>query len=177
MIGHRLQGDWPVLDRTVFAVPATTDEGRLVSASEVGVLNIPEENILLKERLHPGRIFLIDTEQGRIIADEEIKRELASQHPYGEWLRENMVALEDLTPAPLVPLPDHYTMVNRQRTFGYTQEDLNSAGADGPERRRALGSMGTDTALACCRTGALPTTTFALSRRSRSALDAIAKSW
>src|SRR5687767_8006012 len=126
-----------------------TKDDLVVMASEVGVLNIPEENILLKERLHPGRIFLIDTEQGRIIADEEIKRELASQHPYAEWLSEHMVALEDLKPAPLLPLPDHYTMLNRQRTFGYTQEDLKILLApmalNGEE---AIGSMGTDTALA-----------------------------
>ena len=126
-----------------------TKDDLVVMASEVGVLNIPEENILLKERLHPGRIFLIDTEQGRIIADEEIKSELASQHPYADWLAENMVALEDLKPAPLLPLPDHYTMLNRQRTFGYTQEDLKILLApmalNGEE---AIGSMGTDTALA-----------------------------
>src|SRR5687767_1215887 len=126
-----------------------TKDDLVVMASEVGVLDIPEENVLLKERLHPGRIFLIDTEQGRIIADEEIKRDLATQQPYGEWLQEHMVALEDLTPAPLLPQPDHYTMLNRQRTFGYTQEDLKILLApmalNGEE---AIGSMGTDTALA-----------------------------
>ncbi|HKY23501.1 MAG TPA: glutamate synthase large subunit [Vicinamibacterales bacterium] len=126
-----------------------TKDGLVVMASEVGVLDIPEENVLLKERLHPGRIFLVDTEQGRIIADEEIKHDLATQHPYAEWLEQNMVALEDLKPAPLLPLPDHYTMMNRQRTFGYTQEDLKILLApmalNGEE---ALGSMGTDTALA-----------------------------
>jgi glutamate synthase (NADPH) large chain len=126
-----------------------TKDDLVVMASEVGVLDIPEENVLLKERLHPGRIFLVDTEQGRIIADEEIKRELASERPYAEWLEANMVALEDLKPAPLLPLPDHYTMVNRQRTFGYTHEDLRILIApmaiNGEE---AIGSMGTDTALA-----------------------------
>jgi len=126
-----------------------TKDDLVVMASEVGVLDIPEENVLLKERLHPGRIFLIDTEQGRIIADEEIKRDLATARPYGEWLAEHMVALEDLKPAPLLPQPDHYTVVNRQRTFGYTQEDLKILIApmaiNGEE---AIGSMGTDTALA-----------------------------
>src|SRR5688500_3326417 len=126
-----------------------TKDDLVIMASEVGVLETPEENILLKERLHPGRIFLIDTEQGRIIADEEIKRELASQHPYGEWLSEHMVALEDLKPAPLLPLPDHYTMLNRQRTFGYTQEDLKILLAPmAMNGEEAIGSMGTDTALA-----------------------------
>jgi glutamate synthase (ferredoxin) len=126
-----------------------TKDDLVIMASEVGVLDVPEENILLKERLHPGRIFLVDTEQGRIIADEEIKRDLASERPYGQWLAENMIALEDLRPAPLLPLPDHYTMLNRQRTFGYTQEDLKILLApmalNGEE---AIGSMGTDTALA-----------------------------
>ena len=126
-----------------------TKDGLVVMASEVGVLDIPEENVLLKERLHPGRIFLVDTEKGRIIADEEIKHELASQLPYGEWLNENMVALEDLKPAPLLPLPDHYTMVNRQRTFGYTQEDLRILIAPmATNGEEAIGSMGTDTSLA-----------------------------
>ena len=101
-----------------------TKDDMVIMASEVGVLDIPEENILLKERLHPGRIFLIDTEQGRIISDEEIKKELTSAEPYGEWLKANLVALEDLKPAPLLPPPDHETVLNRQRTFGYTQEDL-----------------------------------------------------
>jgi glutamate synthase (ferredoxin) len=126
-----------------------TKDDLVVMASEVGVLDIPEENILLKERLHPGRIFLVDTEQGRIIADEEIKRELAAAQPYAQWLSEQMVSLEDLKPAPLLPLPDHYTMLNRQRTFGYTHEDLKlliaPMAVNGEE---AIGSMGTDTALA-----------------------------
>jgi glutamate synthase (NADPH/NADH) large chain len=126
-----------------------TKDDLVVMASEVGVLDIPDENILLKERLHPGRIFLVDTEQGRIIADEEIKRELGSRHPYAEWLKTHMVALEDLKPAPLIPPPDHETVRNRQRTFGYTQEDLKILLApmalNGEE---AIGSMGTDTSLA-----------------------------
>ena len=126
-----------------------TKDDLVVMASEVGVLDIPEENILLKGRLHPGRIFLIDTRQGRIIADEEIKRDLASEQPYSEWLNANMVALEDLRPAPILPLPDHYTMLNRQRTFGYTQEDLRILLAPMAQNgEEAIGSMGTDTALA-----------------------------
>ena len=126
-----------------------TKDDIVVMASEVGVLDIPEEDILLKERLHPGRIFLVDTEQGRIIADEEIKHELENAQPYAEWLKANLVTLEDLAPAPLLPPPDHETVLNRQRTFGYTQEDLRILIApmalDGEE---AIGSMGTDTALA-----------------------------
>ncbi len=115
-----------------------TKDDLVVMASEVGVLDIPEENILLKERLQPGRIFLVDTEQG---ASSPTRRSSASSRRSSrtrEWLDENMVALEDLKPAPLLPLPDHYTMLNRQRTFGYTQEDLQDpARADGAERRRS----------------------------------------
>src|ERR1041385_7098865 len=115
----------------------------------VGVLDIPEENILLKERLHPGRIFLVDTSQGRIISDDEIKRDLTSAQPYAEWLKANMVALENLKPAPLLPPPDHETVLNRQRTFGYTQEDLKILLAPMAQQgEEAIGSMGTDTPLA-----------------------------
>jgi len=126
-----------------------TKDGLVIMASEVGVLNIPEENILLKERLHPGKIFLVDTEQGRIIDDEEIKRELASAQPYGDWLTQNLVKLEDLQPAPLLAPPDHETVLNRQRSFGYTQEDLRLLLAPmALSGEEAIGSMGTDTALA-----------------------------
>ena len=126
-----------------------TKDDLVVMASEVGVLDIPDENILLKERLHPGRIFLIDTEQGRIIADEEIKKSLATAQPYAQWLADNMITLEELKPAPLLPLPDHYTMLNRQRTFGYTQEDLRILIAPMAQNgEEAIGSMGTDTSLA-----------------------------
>src|SRR3954471_22031458 len=126
-----------------------TRDGLVIMASEVGVLDIAPENIVVKERLHPGRIFLVDTAKGRIIADEEIKSELALAHPYEDWLRDNLIAIEDVPPAPYLPPPDHDTVVRRQRAFGYTQEDLRivlgpmAAGAEEP-----LGSMGTDTPLA-----------------------------
>src|SRR4051812_14191081 len=126
-----------------------TKDDMVIMASEVGVLDIPEENILMKERLHPGRIFLVDTKQGRIISDDEIKRELTSAQPYGDWLKDNMVALEDLAKAPLLPPPDHETVLNRQRTFGYTHEDLRILLAPmAMAGEEAIGSMGTDTALA-----------------------------
>ncbi|MBI4483188.1 MAG: glutamate synthase subunit alpha, partial [Acidobacteria bacterium] len=83
-----------------------TKDGLVVMASEVGVLDIPPENILLKERLHPGRMFLVDTAEGRIVDDEEIKHRFASEHPYGEWLRRHLVALGDLPEAPHLPEPD-----------------------------------------------------------------------
>src|SRR5678810_1433273 len=73
-----------------------TRDGMVVMASEVGVLDIPADEVLIKERLHPGRIFLVDTAQGRIVSDDEIKRELAAAHPYADWLRENLVDINDL---------------------------------------------------------------------------------
>ncbi len=126
----------------------TTDD-LVIMASEVGVLDIPAENIVVKERLHPGRIFLVDTEKGRIIADDEIKSELALAHPYEDWLKENLIAIEDVPAAPYLPPPDHETVLRRQRAFGYTQEDLKlvlgpmASGGEEP-----IGSMGTDTPLA-----------------------------
>ncbi len=126
----------------------TTDD-LVIMASEVGVLDIPPEHIVVKERLHPGRIFLVDTAKGRIVADEEIKSELALAHPYEEWLKQNLIAIEDVPPSPYLPPPDHETVLRRQRAFGYTQEDLKlvlgpmASGAEEP-----VGSMGTDTPLA-----------------------------
>src|SRR5207244_4729607 len=78
-----------------------TRDDLVVMASEVGVLDIPPEKVLVKERLHPGKIFLVDTAQGRIIDDDEIKAQLAAEHPYGDWLRQNQVRLEDVAAAPV----------------------------------------------------------------------------
>jgi glutamate synthase (ferredoxin) len=126
-----------------------TKDDLVVMASEVGVLDIPPENVLIKERLHPGRIFLIDTAQGRIVSDEEIKSSLAAEQPYRRWLAEHLVDIEDLPEAPYLPPPSHETVLRRQQMFGYTQEDLRillaPMGANGAE---PIGSMGTDTSLA-----------------------------
>jgi len=126
-----------------------TKDGLVILASETGVLDIPPQDVVRKGRLSPGRIFLVDTVQGRIIEDEEIKQQLANERPYGEWLREYHVALEDLPAAPEVPAPDHPTLLQRQIAFGYTYEDervvLAPMARDGVE---AIGSMGNDAALA-----------------------------
>ena len=126
-----------------------TKDDMVIMASEVGVLDVPPENVLVKERLHPGRIFLVDTAQGRIIDDAEIKAGLAAEHPYGEWLARELVHLDDLPPAGYTPPPARESVRRRQRAFGYTEEDLRilvgpmaAAGAE------PIGSMGTDTALA-----------------------------
>ncbi|MEO6875678.1 MAG: glutamate synthase large subunit, partial [Opitutaceae bacterium] len=126
-----------------------TKDGLVIMASETGVLDIPPENILRYGRLQPGRVFLVDTEQGRIIEDEEIKRQFANDRPYRQWLDEHLVHLEDLPAAPSVPPPDHDTLLQRQIAFGYTNEDerilLTPMARDGVE---AIGSMGNDGALA-----------------------------
>ncbi|PYR80148.1 MAG: glutamate synthase large subunit [Acidobacteria bacterium] len=126
-----------------------TRDGLVVMASEVGVLDLAPEEIILKERLHPGRIFLVDTAQGRIVDDEEIKRELAAAEPYGRWLAENLVDIDDLPPPPYLPRRSHESVLLRQQVFGYTDEDvrflLSPMAATGEE---PIGSMGSDSALA-----------------------------
>ena len=126
-----------------------TKDDLVVMASEVGVLDIEPERVAHKGRLQPGRIFLVDTKEGRIIADEEIKSSLAKEHPYGAWLKDNLVKLEDLPAGGEPAHPDHDTVTTRQFAFGYTQEDLNLIIA--PMAKTAvepIGSMGNDSPLA-----------------------------
>src|SRR3982751_1852012 len=128
-----------------------TDDGRVIMASESGVLPIAEENIVRKWRLQPGRMVLIDLHEGRIIEDEEIKSRLASEHPYGDWLRETQFNLGDLPPAPESDRTERSEtdLKSAQKAFGYTDEDLKfflepmAANGDDP-----VGSMGTDTPIA-----------------------------
>ncbi len=125
-----------------------TDDDVVVMASEVGVIDIDPSRVVAKGRLQPGKMFLIDTRQGRIIADDEIKSELASLHPYGEWLEAGIVELADLPDREHVVF-SHDSVLRRQQMFGYTHEELKilitPMAATGGE---ALGSMGTDTPLA-----------------------------
>ena len=125
-----------------------TDDGLVVLASEVGVLDIPAEKIIRKGRLQPGRMFLVDIEQGRIIEDDEIKDQLASAAPYGDWLQQGLVKLSDLPAREHIIYP-HSSVVRRQKAFGYTEEELRIIIA--PMARNGaepLGSMGTDTPIA-----------------------------
>jgi glutamate synthase (NADPH/NADH) large chain len=126
-----------------------TKDGLVVMASEAGVLDFPPDQIERKGRLQPGRMFLVDTEQGRIIEDEEIKRTICGAHPYRQWIDEHLVHLSDLPEAPRVEVPDHETLLQRQIAFGYTHEDerviITPMARDGVE---AVGSMGNDAALA-----------------------------
>ena len=126
-----------------------TKDQLLVMASEVGVLDVPPEAVAYKGRIQPGRMFLVDTAQGRIVDDEEIKAEIAGRRPYGDWLAQNRVVLDDLPEPPSVPEPGFETLHTRQRAFGITQEDLDLLMEPmATASKEAEGSMGTDTPLA-----------------------------
>ena len=125
-----------------------TDDGLVVMASEAGVLDLDPARVVKRMRLQPGRMFLVDTGQGRIISDEEIKAELAAENPYAEWLEREQFHLDDLPQGPYIRMP-HHRVVARQQAFGFTYEELNLLVA--PMARtgaEALGSMGTDTPIA-----------------------------
>ncbi|MGH3615253.1 MAG: glutamate synthase large subunit [Pseudonocardia sp.] len=125
-----------------------TDDGTVVLASEVGVLDVEPSAVIRKGRLEPGRMFLVDTAAGRLVDDAEIKDALAAEHPYADWLHAGIIALADL-PAREREMPTHAALTHRQQSFGYTEEELNvllkpmaKAGAE------PLGSMGNDAPLA-----------------------------
>ena len=126
-----------------------TKDDLVIMASEAGVLPIEPERVAFKGRLQPGRMFLVDMKEGRIVADEEIKEGIAKAHPYRQWLNENLVNLDDLpaveTASPETPV----SLIQQQTAFGYTFEELRlllaPMGRDGVE---AVGSMGSDTPLA-----------------------------
>jgi glutamate synthase (NADPH/NADH) large chain len=125
-----------------------TSDDLVIMASEVGVLDVAPEKVVQKGRLQPGRMFLVDTTQGRIVDDDEIKDALASGRPYQRWLDDQLVEV-DLLPAATHDLPEHGRVVQRQQTFGYTTEELKliiePMARTGAE---AIGSMGTDTPIA-----------------------------
>ena len=123
-----------------------TSDDRIVMASEMGVLKIPEEQIVTKWRLQPGKMLLVDLEQGRLIPDDEIKAQLAKSHPYREWLDRTQIVLEELPDAPTKGMRSNLPLLDRQQAFGYSQEDINilmtPMASTGEE---ANGSMGNDT--------------------------------
>jgi glutamate synthase domain-containing protein 2/glutamate synthase domain-containing protein 3 len=127
-----------------------TKDDLVIMASEVGVIPVEPKNIVRKWRLQPGKIFLIDQQKGRIVNDDEIKRELVDKRPWRKWLDEYMVDLDSLPTPQNVHQPDHDSLLVRQHAFGYTVEDLRilmtPMAVNGAE---AIGSMGTDTPLAC----------------------------
>ncbi len=126
-----------------------TTDGLAIIGSEAGVVEFPPEKIRIKGRLRPGRMFLVDTAEGRIISDNEIKSKIARQRPYRRWLDENRIELRGLFDAPKLVKSDPQTIAQRMRAFGYTREELKMVltpmGANGQE---PVGSMGNDTPLA-----------------------------
>ncbi|WP_270485112.1 glutamate synthase large subunit [Gordonia jacobaea] len=125
-----------------------TKDGLVVMASEVGVLDIDQADVVQKLRLQPGRMFLVDTEAGRIVDDEEIKDELAAEHPYAEWLEKGLVHIDHVKALPHEHM-SHHRVTLRQLVFGYTTEELNLLVAPMAKTgAEAIGSMGTDTPIA-----------------------------
>jgi glutamate synthase (NADPH/NADH) large chain len=123
-----------------------TGDDRVIMASEAGVLPVPEENIVARWRLQPGRMLLIDTEKGRIVSDEEIKSDIATKHPYKQWLENTQLILEELKPVEPRALRKDVSLLDRQQAFGYTQEDTKLLMAPmATTGQEAIGSMGTDT--------------------------------
>ena len=145
--GHQIGA---VLDRNGLR-PArywVTDDGLVVLASEVGVLDLPPESIVVKGRLQPGRMFLVDLDEGRIVGDDEVKDSLAAELPYGEWLHAGLIQLPEL-PSRQHVVHTRVSVARRQQIFGYTEEELRllltPMARDGVE---PTGSMGTDTPIA-----------------------------
>lgn len=128
---------------------AVTEDDIVVMASETGVIPFPTNTVVKRGRLQPGRMFLLDTEEGRIISDEEIKDELATAKPYKEWIDRNKVKLEDLeVPHPITPLGPH-RLLQFQKVFGFTEEELKKIIAPmAINGKEAIGSMGNDASLA-----------------------------
>ncbi len=126
-----------------------TDDDKVIMASETGALNIQEESIVKKGRLQPGKIFLIDTHEGRIIDDEEIKKSVADSKPYKRWLSKNLHTLDKIKKASVDKKQEQLPLIKKQKIFGYSEEDIKTLimpmAIEGTE---ATGSMGADTPLA-----------------------------
>src|SRR5882724_10280553 len=138
-----------------------TKDDRIVMASEMGVLKIPEDQIITKWRLQPGKMLLVDLEQGRLIPDHEIKAQLAANHPYHEWLNRTQIVLEELPAAPTKGMRSNLPLLDRQQAFGYSQEDITilmtPMASTGEE---ANGSMGNDTPISALSDKPKPQVTY-----------------
>ncbi len=127
-----------------------THDGLVVMASEAGALDVLPEQVKRKGRLQPGKMFLVDTAEGRIVPDREIKQTLAARQPYARWLKENQITIDQLPEPARMHIPDVETLLRRQRAFGYSDEDLKMIlGPMASTGEEPVGSMGTDTPLAC----------------------------
>jgi len=145
-----------------------TEDGLVVMASEAGVLDLDPATVVHRQRLQPGKMFLVDTAAGRIISDSEIKSTLAGERPYQQWIDECLIGIEELPPGD-APRMEHHRVLLRQQIFGYTYEELNLVLA--PMARAGaepIGSMGTDTPVAVlsARPGCCSTTSSSCSPRS-----------
>jgi glutamate synthase (NADPH/NADH) large chain len=127
-----------------------THDDKVIMASEVGVIQVDPANVKLKGRLQPGKMFLLDFEEGRLIPDEELKQSITSQNPYGEWLAEQKVTLAHVTRGSVAHSLDGENIMQRMQAFGYTTETMQFMLIPlVTESRDPLGSMGNDSALAC----------------------------
>jgi glutamate synthase (NADPH) large chain len=134
-----------------------TKDDLIVMASETGVLPVAPEDVKLKGRLQPGKMLLVDTVEGRIVSDKELKASLYGRNPYQLWLKENQITLDQLPEPPREYPPDASTLITRQRAFGYTEEDLKMIlGPMAEKGEEPIGSMGADTPLACLSDKAQP---------------------
>ena len=126
-----------------------TNDDLVIMASEVGVLKVDPATVIKKGRLEPGRIFLVDTEKGRIIDDAEVKEEVAKKQPYGDWLEKNRVFFADLAKGEAMPAITGHDLIQRNRAFGYTFEDKRQILAPSAQTgTQPLGAMGNDSPIA-----------------------------
>ncbi|MCB9655121.1 MAG: glutamate synthase large subunit [Deltaproteobacteria bacterium] len=126
-----------------------TEDDRVVLASETGVIDVPPEQVRAKGRLQPGKMFLVDTEEGRIIDDQEVKRDIAGRFPFGRWLEKNLLDVDQFPEVPAPDLFDEEALHRQQRAFGYSEEDVRILIAPMAERgEEPVGAMGSDTPLA-----------------------------
>ena len=138
-----------------------TKDGYVLLASEMGVLDIPEENIVRKWRLQPGKMLLIDLEQGKIVSDEDLKADLANSHPYKEWLAHTQIRLRELPDTGRAPAISGVSLLNRQQAFGYSEEDLKFLMSPMAQTgQEATGAMGTDTPLSALSSRSKPLASY-----------------
>ncbi|MDH3795993.1 MAG: glutamate synthase subunit alpha, partial [Flavobacteriaceae bacterium] len=128
---------------------SVTKSGYVIMASETGVLDIEPENIEMHGRLEPGKMFLVNMEEGRIVNDEEIKKAIVKKHPYEKWVKNNLIHLKDIPYNEETDIQEEVPLTQRKRVFGYTQEDINTLVLPmGQHAKEPIGSMGSDTPIA-----------------------------
>ena len=128
---------------------SVTKSGYVIMSSETGVLDIEPENIEMHGRLEPGKMFLVNMEEGRIVNDEEVKAKIVSKHPYEEWVKNNLIRLRDIPYNEEIKIQEEIPLVKRKTVFGYTQEDINTLILPmGQHAKEPIGSMGSDTPIA-----------------------------